>query len=88
MCGTVGEMWSATDDSGTYIPIYPILLTKGCIDLIHDIQRSGLEVVQCKYKRQGAECLLASAQIGNVLPALAGRPHAEHNPLRTKDGSE
>jgi hypothetical protein len=39
------------------------------------------EVVQSKNERKRAECLLASTEVGDVLPALPRRAHAEHDAL-------
>lgn len=56
--------------------------TKGSINLVHDIEGGGLVVVQGKDKGEGAEGLFAARQVGNVLPALFGRPHTKHNALQ------
>lgn len=56
--------------------------TKGSVNLIHDIEGRGLVVVQGEDKGEGAEGLLPARQVGNVLPALLGRPHTEHNALQ------
>lgn len=61
--------------------------TQRSIDLVHDIQRRGLVVVQSEDERQAGERLLAAAQVCDVLPALLGRSHAEHDPLRHQQGT-
>ncbi len=56
--------------------------TQGGVDLVHDVQRRRLVVVQREYERQRRQRLLAAAQVGDVLPALLRRAHAEHDALR------
>lgn len=46
------------------------------IDLVHEVERRGLVVVQREHQRQGAERLLPSGQVEDLLPALLGRAHA------------
>lgn len=62
-------------DSGHRVP------TQRCVNLVHDVERRGLVVVQRKDEREAGERLLAAAQVGDVLPTLLGRPHAEHDAL-------
>ena len=59
--------------------------TEGGINFIHDVEGGGLVVVQGKDQGEGAECLLPARQVGDVLPALLGRPHTEHYALHKKE---
>ena len=51
------------------------------IDLVHDIQRRGLVVVQRKDQSQAGQRLLAARKIADVLPRLFRGHHAEQNAL-------
>lgn len=37
-----------------------VLEVEGSVDLVHEVERRGLEVMQCKHQRQRAERLLSS----------------------------
>lgn len=46
------------------------------VDLVHEVERRGFEVVQREDQRQRAERLLPARQVEDLLPALLRRPHA------------
>lgn len=58
-----------------------VLEVKGGVDLVHDVQRRGLVVVQREDQGQGRERLLAAGQVGDVLPRLLGRADREDDAL-------
>ena len=45
-------------------------------------------MVQSKNKGEGAEGLLPTRQVGNVLPAFLGRPYAEYDALQRQTSFE
>eukprot|EP00964_Phaeocystis_antarctica_P083806 scaffold52749_cov71-Phaeocystis_antarctica.AAC.2 len=51
------------------------------VDLVHDVQRRRLVVVQREDERERGEGLLAAREVGDMLPRLLGRPHAEDDAL-------
>ena len=54
-----------------------VLEVQGGVDLVHDVQRRRFVVVQGEDQRQRRERLLATGQVGYVLPRLLGRADAE-----------
>lgn len=62
------------------------------VDLVHEVERRGLVVVQREHQRQRAERLLSSGKVEDLLPALLGRPHAvgrenpDHRSAETRAG--
>ena len=46
------------------------------VDLVHDVERRRLVVMQREDERQRAQRLLAARQVRDVLPRLLERPHA------------
>lgn len=53
-----------------------ILEVQRGVDLVHEVERRGLVVVQREHQCQGAERLLSSGQVEDLLPALLRRAHA------------
>eukprot|EP00962_Isochrysis_galbana_P023267 scaffold7006_cov108-Isochrysis_galbana.AAC.8 len=51
------------------------------VDLIHHVERRRLVVVERKDERERRERLLASREVGDVLPRLLGRPYREDDAL-------
>ena len=47
------------------------------VNLVHEVERRGLVVVQGEHQSQRAQCLLSSGQVGNILPALFQRTHTK-----------
>ena len=54
---------------------------EGGVDLVHDVERRRLVVVEREDEGERAEGLLAAAEVGDALPRLLGRPHAEDDAL-------
>lgn len=50
---------------------------QGSVYLVHEVQRCGLKVMQCKDQSQRAQGLLSSRQVIDFLPALLRRTHTE-----------
>ena len=59
-----------------------MVLTKSSVNLIHDVKRCGLVMVQRKDQGEAGECLLAAAQVSNVFPALLRWPDAKNYALQ------
>lgn len=55
--------------------------TQRGVDLVHDVQGRGAEVVQRKHQRQRGQRFLPAGQVGDVLPRLLRGPHAEDDAL-------
>lgn len=51
-----------------------VLEVQSCINLIHEVEWRGAEIVQRKNKAQRAQSFLAATEVGDVLPRLSGRP--------------
>ena len=47
------------------------------IDLIHDVQRGGLIMMESEHQRERGQRLLASRKVADILPALLGRHDGE-----------
>ena len=54
-----------------------VLEVQSCINLVHDVEGRGLVVVEGEDQRQGAQCLLPSRQVRDLLPGFLRWPHAE-----------
>lgn len=76
MCGESTYVYVAGHDGD-------VLEVEGRVDLVHEVERRGLEVVQGEHQRQRAERLLSSRQVVDLLPALLRRTHTR----RTQDNS-
>ena len=55
-----------------------IFVVHSSVNLVHEVERHGLVVVQGEHQSQRAQCLLFSAQVGNILPALFQRTHTKN----------
>ena len=58
-----------------------VLEVEGGVDLVHDVERRRLVVVEGEDEGERAERLLAAAEVGDALPRFLGRPHAEDDAL-------
>lgn len=58
------------------------------VDLVHEVERRGLVVVQGEHQCQRAERLLSSGKVEDLLPALLGRSHAMQRVKRDHSGQE
>lgn len=58
------------------------------VDLVHEVEWRGLVVVQGEHQRQGAERLLPSGQVEDLLPALLRRAHAVQRRNHTRRMSD
>lgn len=54
-----------------------VLEVKSCVDLVHEVQRSGFVVVQGEYQRKRAQGLLSARQLVHLLPTFFGGTDAE-----------
>ena len=55
-----------------------VLEVQGSVNLVHDVERCWLVVMESEDQGERGESLLSSREIGDVLPGLLGRPHTEH----------
>ena len=51
-----------------------VLKIEGRVNLVHDVERGRLVIVESEDERQGRESLFSTGQIGDVLPRLLWRP--------------
>ena len=56
-----------------------VLKVQGRVNLVHDVQRGGLVIMQSKDQGQRREGFLSSGKVGNILPGFFWWPHAEDN---------
>ena len=64
-----------------------MVLTKGSVNLVHDVERCWLVMVQRKDQGETGERLLATAQISDVFPAFFRWSHAKDNALHWRVGN-
>mmetsp|Transcript_882 Transcript_882/g.2350 ORF Transcript_882/g.2350 Transcript_882/m.2350 type:complete len:214 (+) Transcript_882:726-1367(+) len=59
-----------------------VLEVQGGVDFVHKVERCRPEFMQREHQCQRAQSFFASAQIGDVLPALFRRPDREYHTFR------
>ena len=83
--------WISCSSSTYEIPGFPylnimtddgdVLEVQGGVNLVHDVERRRLVVMQGEDEGEGGKRLLAAAQIRYLFPSLLGRSDAEANAL-------
>ena len=51
-----------------FIVLRVLVAYQGCIDFVHDVEWSGLVVVESEHKGQRRQRLLAAGKIADILP--------------------